>query len=268
MSNNEKQRRYATTRQPTIAAIMQGTFRFASKEQAMGHIEILQNSFVLSRQSQEESDDRVILWIRGYEVTPKEKKQGYTGNYALVSISKVDGDKFTLKATKLESELKYHPQRKRPSHNHPNWGHPILRAVKKKRIYATVEEAQKELQLLHEEFPQTTIPLTTKLYTIIYSRQQEPPAKKFVLEIKVQEGDEGGYYIDATPNEYKNNKPVSKQAPGEEGEDEATEQPSNPQGYFTSMVALKRKKKQRPGAADDDAATGNEAAEENPTETQ
>lgn len=243
MNATEKPRRYATIMHPTIGAVLAGTYRFANEDQAKQQLQIFRDHFVLSRhQNEEAGDNGIILWIKGYAVTNDEKKGGFTGNYALIGLKKLPDGKHTLEATKLESELKYHPQRQRPTHKHPNWGHPILRSVKKKRIYPTVEAAQKELQMLHEEYPQVTIPLTNKLYLIIYSRQQNPPAQKFVLEIKV--GEEGGFFIDAYENDYKAPKEgAAVAAPAGEPKSQGEEPPG---GYFTSMVALKRSRKKAP----------------------
>ncbi|MCH2546789.1 MAG: hypothetical protein MK052_04155 [Alphaproteobacteria bacterium] len=258
MTANNKSRRYATVMHPTIGAVLAGTYRFASEEQAKQQLQVFRNHFVLSRHQNEESNDNsIILWIKGYAITDDEKKNCYTGNYAVVGIKKRRNGKFALEAVKLESDIKYHPQRQRPKHKHPNWGHPILRSVKKKRIYENVEAAQKELQLLHEEFPEVTIPLSTKLYLIIYSRQQEPPAQKYVLEIKVNE--EGGFYLDAYSNDYKGPKDI----PNTQNADEA-EKPDPKAaggGYFTSMVALKRSRKKpaSPEGSSDKADSNAEA---------
>lgn len=255
MTATEKPRRYATIMHPTIGAVLAGTYRFANEEQAKQQLQIFRDHFVLSRHQNEESGENgIILWIKGYDVTNDEKKGGYTGNYALVGLKKLADGKHTLVATKLESELKYHPQRQRPKHKHPNWGHPILRSVKKQRIYPTVEAAQKELQMLHEEYPQVTIPLTNKLYLIIYSRQQNPPAQKFVLEIKV--GDDGGFFIDAYENDYKAPKEGAAPVANNETKSQGEEPPG---GYFTSMVALKRSRKKAPVGAGAAAADEEDA---------
>lgn len=236
---------------PSIGAALAGTYRFASEEQARQQLNIFRQHFVLSKhQGADSHENNILLWIKGYEVTTAEKANGWTGNYCAIGIVKKPDGKFSLEAKKLESDLKFHPQRQRPTHKHPNWGHPILRSVKKKRIYATVEAAQAELQLLHEEYPEVTIPLTNKLYLIIYSRQQTPPAQKFVLEVKVD--DDGGFYIDSYANEYR------AQAGAEATQEEAAPAPADAKkktedaGYFTSMVALKRSRKKntrpKPGA--------------------
>lgn len=256
MANSEKSRRYASTRHPTIAAAIAGTFRFTEEKMAKQQLQILRSHFVLSRQQAEGADDGLILWIKGYALTDEETKAGYTGNYAAIGMAKRPDGKITLETIKLESDLKYHPQRERPKHSHPNWGHPILRSVKKQRVYETVEEAESELQLLHEEFPEITIPLVGKLYLIIYSRQQTPPAQKFVLEIKVNE--KGGFYIHALANDYKAKQLQDKSAKPPKSAEKREEPPS---GYFASMVELKRKKRKKPqwkpgmtGLPEEDAA--------------
>lgn len=245
MNQTVHPRRYATTRHPTVAAVLAGTYRFPDLKGAQHHLHILKTHFVLSRHQSEEAGEKgIIFWVKGFELTPDEKNEGYTGNYAVIAIHKLPDGKYTLRGEKLQSELKFHPQRQRPKHKHPNWGHPILRSVKKKRIYQTAEAAQAELQLLHSEYPETTIPLTTKLYSIIYSRQQNPPAQKFVLEIKVN--DTGGFFIEAVPNDYRPQMlpTVGKQAvDGEEGE-LVLENEESP-GYFASMIELRRTKKKK-----------------------
>lgn len=247
MTISGKTRRYATAMHPTIGAALAGTYRFASEEQARQQLNIFRQHFVLSKhQGADSHENNILLWIKGYEVTTAEKANGWTGNYCAIGIVKKPDGKFSLEAKKLESDLKFHPQRQRPTHKHPNWGHPILRSVKKKRIYNTVEAAQAELQLLHEEYPEVTIPLTNKLYLIIYSRQQTPPAQKFVLEVKVD--DDGGFYIDSYANEYRAQ--AGAEAPAPEVADIApadAKKKTEDAGYFTSMVALKRSRKKNAG---------------------
>lgn len=253
---NKKNRRYATVLHPSIAAAVAGKYSFPSEELAKKQLQIFREYFVLSRQQNETSDTSILLWVKGYDVTPDEVEKGYTGNYAAIGMKKTAEGRYTLTANKVESELKFHPQRQRPKHQHPNWGHPILRAVTKKKIYATVEAAQAELQLLHEEFPEVTIPLAGKIYLIIYSRKQTPPAQKYVIEIKI--ADDGGFYLDAYPNDYKPKEALphekAKETQAESGELQSVEAPKRDEpkvaaGYFTSLVELRRAKKKRAAPA-------------------
>ncbi len=89
---------------------------------------------------------------------------------------------------------------------------------------------------------------------MIYSRAEDPktPIKKWVLEVNVLDG--GSYYIDAMANTYEQKQdlpgmPGKKKMPdtgaapkpriagGGDGE--------GPEGYFASMVTLKRSKKKK-----------------------
>ncbi len=240
--NNKK--RYASTRSPLIRAILEENFVFPGEEKAIDRLEALRVQYILSRQHPQEAESKSLtLWIRGYATMPEEEKKGFIGHFALVHIKSLEDGKYTLSARKIESDLKFHPQRKRCPQRHPNWGHPVLRNVKKGKIYRTIEAAQEEIRVLHEEFPETSIPLTNKLYLMIYSRAEEgrAPVQKFVLEIKVA-GDSGGFIITCENNTFEGTK-----LPPRQMEDETPEKES-PQGYFTSMVELKRsRKKAKPG---------------------
>lgn len=234
-----KKKGYASVQQPIIEAMAAGgMFRFPTEEQAKERLNSLREGFILSKQQPEENpESAIVLWVKGFELTDQEIKDGYIGNYALIAIAKTDDGKFyTINTTKLDSELKYHPQRKRVKHRHPNWGHPILRGIKKGRVYETPEEVNDELQRLHEEYPDISIPCPGKLYIIIYTREKMPPAQKYVLTPKIRE--EGGFIIECEENTYEAPPIPAKKAPEEA-----------PQGYFTSMVALRRKRKPPAAAA-------------------
>ncbi len=244
-------KRYATVKNPTIEAVAGELFRFTTREQALERLETIRSHFVLSKNQSENNPESLLLWVRGYALTDKEKKDGYSGNYAMVTVKDADKGKLTLGMSKVEAELKYHPQRKRPKHRHPNWGHPILRSVKKKKIYSTLQHVEAEFQQLHEEYPEVSIPSQNKLYIMIYGKAPEgggSPVQKYILEIKT--ADDGGYYIEAEENTYQPNSALPGQDKKEAG---GEEEASEPQGYFTSMVALKRNRKKPPPAAAGDA---------------
>jgi len=225
--------RLANIRSPHVQAIMQEALRFAKKADAEAHLHFLEDEYVTSKFSQPEEDTpRTILWIRGFEVTEAEKAAHYRGNYALITIKPAEDGLFTLTATKLESDLKHHPQRERPKAPHPNWGHPVLRRVKNGHIFRTIEEARAAIQQLQMEYPKTAIPLTNKMYLMIYSKQQSPRVQKFVLEIVPLK--QGGYQITSAPNDY-TPKPSAEDAPTPETMDD------QPVGYFTSKVAMGKK---------------------------
>jgi hypothetical protein len=237
-NEDRKLRRLATEKHPTIEAVINGLFRFEKKEQALARLEAIKNYFVISSKLPNDEDENVIkLWIRGYKIDEDEEKQGYLGNYAAIKISEND-DRFSLVAEKQRIALKYHPQRKRPKRKHPDWGHPALRIVKKGVIFDAIEDAQRILMQLHEEYPEVTIPNTNKLFIIIYSKaldNNRSPIQKFILEIKASR--EGGFFIEYKQNNYQKKEPVAAKEPEQEKTDKKTK------GRFTSMVELKRAKK-------------------------
>ena len=222
------QKKYATISNPSINAVLKSLFRFASEAQALDRIQQLKDHFVTSKQS--ESPKTAIIWVRGYALTEDEIGQVFTGNFAAISIKKT-AEKFTLNATKIPPELRLHPQRKRPQKSHPDWGHPILRQVKKKRIFNTIEEASNELNRLHAEFPEISIPDETRLLIIIYEKLEgiKSPVQKYKFEIKPLS--EGGFFID-----YKRNSPAVKLPPSDKIS-------PNENGYFSTMIKLKKRKR-------------------------
>jgi len=233
--------RFASLDQPVIEAATQGLFRCSTLEQASEWLERITQQFIISKQQPEERDEStpsIVLWIKNYERTPDEESQGFLGNYALMQCTPTDDGKYTIMAEKLETELKYHPQRKRQIHRHPNWGHPILRKIKKGRVYPSAEDVQADLQKLHEEYPDTTIPCTQKLYLMIYGKAEpgKSPVRKYVFNTKVHE--DGGYCVEYEENMYTTPAPTAA--------DKADVSADVPSGYFTSMVELRRTKKKKP----------------------
>lgn len=141
-----------------------------------------------------------MLWIKGFGLSPDEAEAGFTGHYAEMRVVPTEKGLFTLEATRVERPLEKHPQRKRPPERHPNWGHPILRAVKKGKLYTTLEAASAELERLHIEFPDVTIPGVNKLYLIVYEKRAgiKQPTRKITLELTQREG---GFTITCHDNE-------------------------------------------------------------------
>lgn len=230
-----KQKKYATIKNPSIDAVVNQLFRLPTRESAIQKLEMLKERFVVSKQQGKPTKNpSVIMWIKGYEVSKKELEEGYLGHFALVTFKQAKG-KYTLYPTKIASDLKVHPQRKYEKRSkHPNWGHPILRAIKQGKTYETAEEVKMVLGKLHEEYPDVTIPATGKLYVMIFSREgaEKSPVQKYVLEMKVIP--EGGFKIECRLNTYKS-KPRRV--------DPESRDPDQQKGYFTAMVSMKRSRK-------------------------
>jgi hypothetical protein len=233
-----KKKRTATMEDPTMEAIAGGHFRFATLQQAVSLLDrIGKQCIIASKQDRIEADKppTLRLWIRGYDLTEEEKKEGYRGHYARIAIERIEGGRYRLVAEKMPVELKFHPQKERPKFQHPNWGHPILRCVLKNQKHATIEAARNELIRLHEEFPETTIPGTDKLHLMIFSRKTNPPIQRITLRLAANA--DGTFRIEHFEQQKK------KSAPVPQAVNENTAE--NPAGKFTSLVSLQRKKKKK-----------------------
>jgi len=239
-------KKYASVKNPTIEAIISETFRFANTDQAQSRLEALRETFITSRLPEDVDPDpkELKLWIRGYGLSSKMREKGYIGNYARFEVKRAGKGKWTLSPVLLSIDKKYHPQRRQPPSRHPNWGHPIMRDIKKNRVHPAVETAQNELARLHELFPEVSIPLTNKMYIMVYQKTDDglPPIKKWVLEIKATE-DGSGFYIDNYPNPYQADaRAKAAQASVEETAPEKKEAV----GKFTSAALLKKSRKTAP----------------------
>lgn len=248
--NKTGEQRYAFIKHPVIEAITHQLFCFQTKAQAIRRMEALRFQFTVGKQQLNNPNaPSLILWIKGYDITKEEKSKGFVGNYAIISTHITDSNAFTLTAQKLPTELKLHPMRKQPKEAHPNWGHPVLRAIEKGTHFADIEEARDQLRKLHKSYPTCSILCTNKLYTIIFTRNDPTvkPTQKYVLEIKLQP--EGGFKIIAEKNNYKSTKnPARKKIPKTMPTIENPYVPApvvqeKPQGKFTQMLADKAKKK-------------------------
>lgn len=269
-----KPRTYATTRHPNMHAVVTGKFRFQTMEQAVAKLQHLSQHFVVSKEQPEPQEGAdytpLRLWIRGFAVSKEEEDAGYRGHFAIVSVKKRKGGKgkkpsFYLHAEKDDAPLAKHPQKERPTQAYPDWGHPILRALKKDPVFDSITEANQFLDHFHETFPETSIPAQNKLYAMVYQKQLDEsatPVTKYVFEI-VLGGETGGFRIEMKENTQKkrkkkpvlpNFKPVDAlgDANAQQGENQvsaavvpgsAAATPDEPQGRFTSLVALKRNKK-------------------------
>ena len=230
--------RYANAGNKHIAAAIEKLYRFEKEQDAIDKLDNIQSHFITSNQQVDDIPKKgIVLWIKDYDITHEEEEQGYMGNYAFLTYEVLEDGLYTLSTTKLDTELKYHPRRKRNTNEAmPNWGHPILRSVKKGKIYPTLEAVEAEFEQLHREYPQTTVPSREKLFIMVYSRAENPdnPVQRYALEIKQVQG--GGFVIDCSLNEYQKEDKVT-----EESADLAEEAP--PQGYFTAKIALQRKKR-------------------------
>jgi hypothetical protein len=130
---------------------------------------------------------------------------------------------------------------------HPNWGHPVLRNIDKKRIYLTIEDALADMALLQQEYPHVSVPGNHCLFIAVYGRVEDKKGKRvkrYVLEIEPVP--EGGYHLIAKEKKQKPKSPRNKDLPKSlkpKSPLPTTDKPDEPMGFFASKVTLKRAKK-------------------------
>lgn len=208
-------KKIANVKNPTIEAIAYELLRLPTEEQALERLNLLKDYFVISKKQLENLDKpTVLMWVRGYGVSEEEEKKGYVGHYMAISIKELRGGKFTLSPTKILFDLKEHPQRQTIiTGKHPNFGHPVLRSVKNKRKFTTMQRAHNHLMRLHNDYPEVSIPGVNKLFIMIYSKEkpESSPIQKYKLEVKPAV--DGGFYIDCSLNEGRKPKEKNEKRP-------------------------------------------------------
>lgn len=182
--------RYAHIDDRDIRAIADGLHSFKSKSEALAKLTKLANMYIISKENENLGDNELHLWIDGFEVTPEERNNSLIGNYGLIRVIEAD-DLFVLE---LEKDVRGsgHPHRKRKMRHHPDFGHPLLRLVRKGRAkYTTEIEAQEALKRMYMDYPNVCIPANNflRLYLMIFSRAHEgSPVKKYILNTEVIDG--------------------------------------------------------------------------------
>ena len=232
----KKQKKYPSIKHPTIEAAVEGVYYFADKNKAIERLAKIRSTFVGQKQIKDApiKDDEYTLWIRGYGLEENEEF-GSRGPYARLHVAKGDDGLWTIQAEKVEVPLHRHPQRQRPTFDHPDWNYPIMRSIKAERIYDNYDQALGELETLHIDFPDVTIPGKGKLHLIVYEgKNADSYTKKYMLELKAV--DEERYQIIAKAKD-----PAPKKTPKlSQKRHEATEETV---GSFTAKLKGERFRK-------------------------
>ena len=154
-----KNKRYADSKNPTIQAILSEMYRFASLADAQKQLDMLRSEFICaSRQPVDSANPSLLLWIRGFALSGDDASRGVVGHFAQVSIRPAEGA-FTLTASHVAVDYREHPVRTQVSRDNPNWGHPILRGIRKDKHYGAIEDAQKSWHCCTRPFPRYRSPI-------------------------------------------------------------------------------------------------------------
>ena len=269
LENKPARKRLGDIRDPLIQAVVQGLYRFADENAALRKIEDFKRQFVMSKRFAAITDitnfdadnlppppedpenvvddpNAITLWVRGLDMTQDEEAAGGLGNFARIYITVGDDAVYTLTITKLNIPARYHPQRKREKQRHPDWGHPIMRNIRKQKMYATIEAAEHELNQLQMEYPDVCTPGKGKLFIMVYQKDGESdrPVRRHVLEIRAAH--DGSFYVHAEAQKPLNKAP--KRSVENPGETVKPDSDKGSKGYFSSMVMVKRRRKVPMGA--------------------
>lgn len=241
------ERTYATIKHPTVEALVHGLYKYVDRQQAIARLEGIRSNFVMSKDSQatDAQNPSALFWIKGYGLNEAELTAGFTGHFCRMEIATNAKGQFTLSATKVEVPLEKHPQKKRVAAKHPNWGHPVMRSIKKGKVYPTLDAAANELELLHLEYPQVSIPGVNKLYLIIYEKREgiKQPTRKIALELTARDA---GFIIVCKDNEKTSKVPASKQPPaaiGSASTPTSQKETIKPVGGFSAQELLRKNKR-------------------------
>ena len=92
---------------PSVAAAVKAQFRYREISEAKDRLKQIKNSFRTSKQlaGHADSEDAIVLWVKGYDVTAEEKTNGYLGNYAKISIKPIE-DKKVLYARHRKNRIR------------------------------------------------------------------------------------------------------------------------------------------------------------------
>ncbi len=174
----------ATSNHPLLRQLLRPRQRAGTKEKARARLQHIGKLFIQSKDGR--SDDGFRLWVRGYGLTKQEREAGYTGNFVIFHIVE-DPDGHRIVACKEQVELAQHPERVRtPTGTMPNWGFPVLRSVKKERLFYSKEEAEAHLQELVDAYPKSVKQKGQTTKAAIYIRHPEigPMVEKILLRIE------------------------------------------------------------------------------------
>ena len=202
---------YAGTRSWEFKSLVNGSeiYKFQTFDKAFAQLQQLKRKFISSNPVKipHNPENEIVLWVKGYKIDPSESK-GRLGNFVKIKIVEVNNS-FELQLEDLDIPIKNHPQKERPKHSHPNWGHPILRKVEvldksentKPAEFDNAKEAESFLLALYNEYPRTTYVLPNRLITIVYSEKYPERVRSFKFDVVQKENQK--YQIVAQPNHYK-----------------------------------------------------------------
>lgn len=225
-----KKPRIASVEDALILAAVRGYYHYDHEWQAEETLAKIHNDYLRSKES---TPEKVKLWVRGFNITKDEKAMHYRGNFALLAKVEAAGGKWSIRAEKIDVPLAKHPEKERPKERHPNWGHPVLRAVETGKLFDGLEIARAFLHSLHAEYPDATIPGKDVVHVMVYRRKDDEASPIEKISLKVKPQSDGGAKLVVMKKKPKA-KPLPNQTPPAELETK---------GKFTTLIKKSRARK-------------------------
>jgi hypothetical protein len=125
------------------------------------------------------SDDELVLWIKGYNISDVHKRQGFMGGYAkvLTTEHQVEGKEslYQIELQNVPMPLTLHPLYNYGKRPFPNMGYVAFKFATKKLWFKEKEPLQAVLEQMHKDFPDSTefdVLDQERLYFQVYSRER------------------------------------------------------------------------------------------------
>lgn len=243
---------YAYFEHETVQAMLHSLFRFQSAMQAQLVSNRFADEVILAPKMSDPKDRKAIfLWVRDLDVTDEQRKQGYCGNFAKISLVKLPNGKWTLTMIRVDIPLNKHPIFVRVSRRYPNSGHPVIRAADRGKSFESMMAANDALMKLHEEYPEVSIPGVNRLKIMSYRKAPKGESPIQRLELNVVKRGEDDYIITLKDTRNDPTRRHSVVPPSQRPDEDAiakqtSEKPTKEvEGFYTKMVQQKRKGKKR-----------------------
>lgn len=247
MAKKDEKKYYAYFEHETVQAMLHSLFRFQTPMQAQLVSNRFADEVILSPKMSDPKDRKaIVLWVRDLDVTNEQRKLGYLGNFAKISLVKLPNGKWTLSMIRIDVPLNKHPLYVKVARRYPNSGHPILRAADRKKTWKTMQEAFAQLMALHEEYPEVSVPGVNTLKIMTYKRAEKGTSPIQRLELKVIKRDEGAYGIDVKVANSERRSLVQPTDDEPVARPVAAAKPAQAiEGKYTAKVAKQRSKKKK-----------------------
>jgi len=201
VASNKNRKVYASINSKYISASIYGRQRFRTFDEAVQTLERIRQRYHLCKNKVSQEPNTETLWIKWFEVSDQDAEDGWSDNGCMLSIEKLPDGKFTLRGQLIRRDempsRTPHPKNKK-SH-HPNWGDPILRKMKRKGNFGSLQSAMGALDQLVIDYPNATDRIADDKLNVFVYVGTSPGSKKNPIEpivVRIHPASGGSYQLD------------------------------------------------------------------------